>query len=93
MECAKKQRSFTVALDLVVLLIVAVVFTARCSFPLPASNGWKKYSDDRFGYGVMVPSDWKIQASPAIGQAATMTIINYDSSEVIQSGLEEKNQL
>jgi hypothetical protein len=39
---------------------------------------WTKYWNDQYGYGLAVPSHWIVYPPPKDGQAATMTLMNYD---------------
>ncbi len=75
MVISKNRRSFTLALDLIVLLVCAVFFTSRCSFPAQSA-----------------PDERSIRTPPVTGQAATMAIMNCDSSSVVQSGPDGANR-
>ncbi|MBN2444864.1 MAG: discoidin domain-containing protein [Spirochaetales bacterium] len=52
-------------------------------------NEWVEFRDDRFGYGVMVPSEWEIKEAPDAGHLSTTSIMNYDSEQIVQTGISD----
>lgn len=48
--------------------------------PEPSALGWREYRDPRFAFGLAVPDSWTVYPTPLEGEAATATLMNYDSS-------------
>ncbi len=86
-----KKCAFLHSFFLVPICIVAVFIFFQCSAPgSPAPDGgWTSYSNPQFGYGIMIPSQWQAKVPPGTGQVATMTVMNYDDANVIQTGIPE----
>jgi hypothetical protein len=70
---------------------ISGIFLVQCSMQSSSTeNEWQEYRDERFGYGIMVPTEWEIDPPPAAGQAATLSLCTFDSSDIIQPGLADE---